>query len=89
MSLKTNKRLLKQLIEVIDSNKVGPKNRKFYGRPFMMFPWSVDSEWMFRLDDDFYEKTDKSFINLFNVWDYTFVEIATLLELVYVHKILD
>lgn len=89
MSLKINKRQFKKWIAALDSNKYGPSRRKFYGRPLLQFGWPVDPEWLFRLDDDFYEKTGKSFFGLYNVWDYTFVEIATLLELVYVHKILD
>lgn len=87
--MQANKGLLKQLIQAIDNNKVGPKRRKFYGRPFYMWPWPVSFVWLMDLDRDFNQKTSIHFSELFNGKEWTFVEIATLLELVYIHKILD
>lgn len=87
--MKPNIRQLKKWIAALDSSDYGPKMRKFYGRPLVMFNWPVTSEWLFRLDDDFIIKTGRSVHALYNVYDYTFPEIATLLELVYVHKMLD
>lgn len=80
---------VKKFIAALDSNEYGPKNRKYYGRPLSQFGWPVTIEWMFELDDDFYSKTERSFFALYDVRDYTFTEIATLLELVYIHKTLD
>lgn len=80
---------IKKLIAALDSNEYGPSRRVYYGRPFLHFGWPFDADWLFRLDDDFFFKTGKSFFGLYNVWDWTFAEIATLLELVYIHKILD
>ena len=87
--MEPNIKELKQWIAALDSNKYGPSKRKFYGRPLLGFGWPVDAEFLFRLDDDFWDKTGRSFFSLYNIWDYTFVEIATLLELVYFIKILD
>lgn len=44
--------------------------------------------WLQQVNDDFHEKTGKSLSDL-NDDGFTFPEIATLLELVYVHKMLD
>jgi hypothetical protein len=45
--------------------------------------------WLIEISYDFEFKTGKSLIALNDHFDYTFSEIATLLELVYIHKILD
>lgn len=46
-------------------------------------------KWLIKIDDDFCEKTGKSLIQLNDNDGFSFSEIATLLELVYIHKILD
>jgi hypothetical protein len=45
-------------------------------------------EWLKEINDDFQKKTG-TFLTDLNDHGYTFPEIATLLELVYIHKILD
>lgn len=46
-------------------------------------------KWLIYIDDDFMSKTGESLMGLNDDKGYTFPEIATLLELVYIHKILD
>jgi hypothetical protein len=46
-------------------------------------------QWLIDIDDDFYQKTGTGLMCLNDDKAFTFPEIATLLELVYVHKILD
>lgn len=46
-------------------------------------------QWLREINDDFNDKTNKSLSSLNDEDGYTFPEIATLLELVYVHKMLD
>ena len=45
--------------------------------------------WLVGIDEDFYQKTGHSLLCLNDDLGFTFPEIATLLELVYIHKILD
>lgn len=55
--------------------------------------WPVNQpgapEWLIKINTDLFHKTGKSLISLNDIENYTFPEIATLLELVYVHKMLD
>ena len=46
-------------------------------------------KWLINIDEEFNEKTGRSLISLNDSYGFTFPEIATLLELVYIHKILD
>jgi hypothetical protein len=46
-------------------------------------------KWLVELSPDFFTKTGAHLLDLNDSCDYTFPEIATLLELVYIHKILD
>lgn len=45
--------------------------------------------WLTQISMDFFRKTEKSLVELNDQDCFTFAEIATLLELVYIHKILD
>lgn len=45
--------------------------------------------WLTEINKDFAKKTGQDLIALNDSYDFTFPEIATLLELVYVHKIVD
>jgi hypothetical protein len=45
--------------------------------------------WLKLINEDFFDKTGKSLDALNDDQRYTFPEIATLLELVYIHKILN
>jgi len=78
-----------KLIKTIDNNQCAPKRKKIYGRGFYRYPWPVCFDWLRQLDRDFNEKTTIHFSELFNGKEYNLEEIATLLELVYIHKILD
>lgn len=46
-------------------------------------------KWLININSDFTYKTGQSLIGLNDIEGYTFSEIATLLELVYIHKMLD
>lgn len=46
-------------------------------------------KWLQEIDGDFIDNTGRSLMSLNDDKGYTFPEIATLLELVYVHKMLD
>lgn len=46
-------------------------------------------QWLIYIDEDFIFKTGESLMGLNDEKGFTFPEIATLLELVYIHKILD
>lgn len=46
-------------------------------------------QWLKEINSDFQNKTGTSLDALNDIEDYTFPEIATLLELVYIHKMLD
>jgi hypothetical protein len=88
--MQINKRQLKKWIAALDSNEYGPKRRRFYGRHLFQFDWPLEQRWLNDLNQDFADKAGGVTISyLFHHLDYTFVEIATLLELVYIHKILD
>lgn len=116
MSLKINKRELKQWIAALDSGEYrqgAGKMQDIGGRYCclgvgckLFIPTSLLSidngriqgaypdmqpaapMWLQQVNDDFDEKTFRSLSTL-NDDGFTFPEIATLLELVYVHKILD
>jgi hypothetical protein len=45
--------------------------------------------WLTEINKDFDKKTGRDLIALNDSYDFTFTEIATLLELVYIHKILN
>jgi hypothetical protein len=46
-------------------------------------------KWLIRLNKDFRDITGRDLMGLNDTYGFTFPEIATLLELVYVHKMLD
>jgi hypothetical protein len=48
-----------------------------------------DPEWLTNINVDFNRKTGQPLTHLNDNWGFTFPEIATILELVYIHKILD
>jgi hypothetical protein len=45
--------------------------------------------WLVEINKDFRDKTSRDLMALNDTYGFTFSEIATLLELVYIHKILD
>jgi hypothetical protein len=45
--------------------------------------------WLTEINEDFEKKTGRDLVALNDGYDFTFPEIATLLELVYIHKMLD
>lgn len=54
------------------------------------FPESHDSpQWLIDVNEDFSNKTGETLVFLNDELKFTFSEIATLLELVYIHKILE
>lgn len=46
-------------------------------------------KWLQDVNDNFLMKTGRSLSALNDKYDFTFAEIATMLELVYIHKVLD
>lgn len=46
-------------------------------------------KWLVNINKDFRDKTGRDLMGLNDTYGFTFPEIATLLELVYVHKMLD
>lgn len=46
-------------------------------------------EWLRKINMDFKKRTDISLVSINDYHKFTFPEIATLLELVYIHKMLD
>lgn len=53
-----------------------------YSQPF-------SPEWLGDINNDFYNRTGGSLSSLNDSGEYSFADIATLLELVYIHKILN
>ena len=45
--------------------------------------------WLREINKDFYRKTDRTLAQLNDGYGFSFTEIATMLELVYIHKMLD
>jgi hypothetical protein len=83
--MQINKRQLKKWIAALDRKKVDRRSRI----GFLEFDWPVKYEVTWLINTDFGRKTSFAPSYLYNYCDYTFPEIATLLELVYIHKILD
>lgn len=69
-------------------------NKRMNGRIYGAYPSCTNQphapEWLININNDFFHKTSEDLLSAFNDrFDYSFDEIADLIEMVYVHKILD
>lgn len=71
----------------IPSNKQRLNGDRLFG--VVPFDQPHAPEWLKLINDDFYKKAGMQISEFNDSYGYTFPEIATLLELVYIHKILD
>lgn len=68
-----------------------PNYERKYGELAGAFPTTDRGApfWLARISNDLYQKIGQSFVELNDNLDYSFDEIADIIELVYVHKALD